>query len=410
MSKRFRFLVIPWLASCIGYGSVFAQIPSRPGDARLDYSKEAFVIEQDSTNIAFESDGTSTGESTARIRIQSDAGVQRYGVLTFSYENSNESMDIDYVRVRRPDGTVISTPGDNIQDMAAEIARAAPFYSDSREKHVPVKGLSVGDVLELQAHWHVAKPMAPGKFWFAYNFSHDTIILQQQLQISVPRDQSVKWKSPDLKPVITEGSGRRVFTWTGSQLEHKSSEQEKTEQETRVYQAVRGQLPPPEVQLSSFQSWEEVGRWYGGLQQERVRPTAEIRAKVAELTKNASDEEAKLHAIYSYVSIQFRYIGVAFGIGRYQPHSAAEVLSNQYGDCKDKHTLLASLLDAAGIKAYPALISSAHEIDPDVPSPAQFDHVISVVPHGNDFLWLDTTPEVSPFAYLSPRCATSPRS
>ncbi len=400
MSNRFHFLLISCLAYCVGSGGLFAQVPSKLENGKPDYSKEAFIIEQDSTNVAFESDGTSTRESSARVRIQSDAGVQRYGVLTFSYQNSNESVDIDYVRVRKPNGTVIPSPTDNVQDMAAEITRVAPFYTDLREKHVPVKGLSVGDVLEFQSHWHVTKPMVPGKFWFAYDFSHDTIILQQQLLISVPHDQLVKWKSPDLKPVITEGSGRRVFTWTGSELEHKSSEWEKKEQETRVYQSIRGQLPPPEVQLSSFQSWEEIGRWYGGLQQERVKPTAEIRSKAAELTKNASDEEAKLRAIYGYVSTQFRYIGVALGIGRYQPHSAGEVFSNQYGDCKDKHTLLASLLDAAGIKAYPALISSAHQVDPDVPSPAQFDHVISAVPQGNDFLWLDTTPEVSPFAYL----------
>jgi len=400
MCKRFRFLVVPLLAFCFGHGAVFAQSPSKSGDAGVDYSKEAFVIEQDSTSLAFDKDGTGTHESTARIRIQSDAGVQRYGVLTFSYENSNESMDIAYVRVTKPDGTLIPSPADNVQDMAAEISRAAPFYTDLREKHVPVKGLSVGDVLEFQAHWRITKPLVPGKFWFAFNFSHDAIILQQQLKISVPHDQEVKWKSPDLKPVIAEESGRRLFTWTSSQLEHRSSEREKTEQETRTYQAVRGQLPPPDVQLSSFQNWEEVGRWYGSLQQERVKPTAEIRAKAAELTKNASDEEAKLRAIYSYVSTQFRYIGVAFGLGRYQPHSATEVLSNQYGDCKDKHTLLASLLDAAGIKAYPALINSARDIDTDVPSPGQFDHVISVVPRGNGFLWLDTTPEVSPFAYL----------
>ena len=257
MSKRFRFLLIPCLACCVGSGTVFAQIPSKLENAKPDYSREAFIIEQDSTNVAFESDGTSTRESTARVRIQSDAGVQRYGVLTFSYQNSNESVDIDYVRVRKPNGTVIPSPTDSVQDMAAEITRVAPFYTDLREKHVPVKGLSVGDVLEFQSHWRITKPMVPGKFWFAYNFSHDSIILQQQLLISVPHDQLVKWKSPDLKPVITEGDRRRVFTWTGSELEHKSSEQEKTEQETRVYQSIRGQLPPPEVQLSSFQSWEE---------------------------------------------------------------------------------------------------------------------------------------------------------
>ena len=65
---------------------------------------------------------------------------------------------------------------------------------------------------------------------------------------------------------------------------------------------------------------------------------------------------------------EFRYIGIAFGVERYQPHFAAEVLANQYGDCKDKHTLLASLLNAAGIKAYPALISTERDIDAEMPS------------------------------------------
>jgi tetratricopeptide (TPR) repeat protein/transglutaminase-like putative cysteine protease len=398
MFKRSRLFTIV-LAFASVPGSVHAQAPSKP-DAKPDYSKEAFVVENTSAKIVFENDGTSTREASARVRIQSDAGVQRYGLLPFSYQNSTESVDVDYVRVVKPDGAVVATPADNTQDMAAQITREAPFYSDLREKHVAVKGLSVGDVLEFHVQWHATKPLVPGQFWFAYNFSHDGIILQEQLQITIPRDRLVKWKSPDIKPAITEEGARRVFTWTSSQLEHKSSEQDKTDQELKLYQAVRGQLPPADVQISTFQSWEEVGRWYGSLQQERVKPTPEIVAKATELTKGASDDNAKLRAIYKYVSTEFRYIGIAFGIGRYQPHTAAEVLGNQYGDCKDKHTLLASLLAAAGIKAYPALINSSHELDPDVPSPGQFDHVIGVVPQGDAFLWLDTTPEVAPFAYL----------
>jgi tetratricopeptide (TPR) repeat protein len=398
MFKHSRLCIIP-LALSVAFRCAHAQAPSKPG-AKPDYSNEAFVVEQTSTRVVFENDGTGTRESSARVRIQSDAGVQRYGLLTFSYESSIEGLDIDYVRVQKKDGTVVPTPAENTQDMAAEITRQAPFYSDLREKHVAVKGLSVGDSLEFQAHWRVTKPLAPGQFWYAYNFSHEGIILQEQLQINVPRDRPVKWKSPDVKPAVTEEGARRVYTWTSSQLDHKSSEQEKTEQETKLYQAARGQLPPADVQISSFQSWEDVGRWYSNLQQERVKATPEIQAKATELTKGASDDNAKLRAIYKYVSTEFRYIGVAFGIGRYQPHAAAEVLSNQYGDCKDKHTLLASLLDTAGIKAYPALISSSHDLDQDVPSPGQFDHVISVVPQGNGFLWLDTTTEVAPFAYL----------
>ena len=395
VSRRF----IGFLAFVFLIPSARSQAPSK-SDTKPDYSKEAFVIEQTSTRITFENDGTGARESAARIRIQSEAGVQRYGLLTFSYQNSTESLDIDYVRVQKPDGTLISTSAENTQDMAAEITREAPFYSDLREKHIAVKGLGVGDLLEYQAHWRVTKPLAPGQFWYAYNFSHDSIILREQLQISVPRDRLVKWKSPDVKPTIGDDGERRVFSWTSSQLEHKSAEQEKIGQETKLYQMARGQFPPADAQFSSFQSWDEVGRWYASLQEERVKPTPEIRAKAAELTKGASDDNAKLRAIYKYVSTEFRYIGIAFGIGRYQPHTAAEVLSNQYGDCKDKHTLFASLLDAAGIKAYPALISSSRDLDPDVPSPGQFDHVIGVVPQGSGFLWFDTTTEVAPFAYL----------
>ena len=91
---------------------------------------------------------------------------------------------------------------------------------------------------------------------------------------------------------------------------------------------------------------------------------------------------------------------IAFGIGRYQPHSAAEILGNQYGDCKDKHTLLAALLSAVGIRAYPALINSQTAVDADVPSPGQFNHVISVVAKGSTLSWMDTTPEVAAIGYL----------
>jgi hypothetical protein len=91
---------------------------------------------------------------------------------------------------------------------------------------------------------------------------------------------------------------------------------------------------------------------------------------------------------------------VAFGVGRYQPHTAAEVLANGYGDCKDKHTLLETMLAAAGLKAYPALIGFGIEMDSEVPSPTQFNHVITYVPLGSRVVWLDSTSEVAPFGML----------
>lgn len=378
---------------------LFAQTPAAKPVPPADHSQEALVIEQFTQIERFENDGTSSRQDTAKIRIQSDAGVRQYGVLTFTYASGTGTLDIEYVRVRKPDGTVVETPPENVQEMAAEITREAPFYSDLHEKHVAVKGLSAGDLLEYRIQEHTTKPLAPGQFWTSYRFTRSQIVLDEQLEISVPRERTVKLKSTAAQPAIGEACGYRVYTWHSANLQKDESDA-KQKATLEAWQQARGRLPGPDVLLSSFASWEEVGRWYGNLQEEQVRPTPEVRAKAAELTKNAPDDEAKLRALYGYVSTQFHYIGIAFGVGRYRPHSAAEVLANQYGDCKDKHTLLASLLEAVGIPAFPALINSGLEIDPEVPSPGQFDHAITLVPRGGGLLWLDTTAEVGPYGYL----------
>jgi tetratricopeptide (TPR) repeat protein len=393
MSKSGRAILLVLAISCSF--AVWAQ-QSTPSD-KPDYSKEAYVYQQITTKWVYENDGTSSRDTTVRLRVQSDAGVQKWGLLRFPYESSTETLEIPYVRVHKTDGTVVSTTPDTFQDMAADVARAAPFYTDLHEKHVAVKGLSVGDTIEYEYQHHVNKPLAPGQFWLAYQFSHDDIVLAEQLEISVPRDRSIKYKSGKLSPSVSEQGKYRVYTWNTSNLKVEPKDDEQL-----AVQQARGRADVPDVQLSSFQSWEEVGKWYGGLQTERVKPGPEIQAKAAELTKGATTDDAKIRAIYKYVSTDFRYIGIAFGIGRYQPHTATEVLANQYGDCKDKHTLLASLLAAAGIKAYPALINTSRQIDPDVPSPAQFDHLIGVIPQGDNLLWVDTTAEVAPAGYLLP--------
>lgn len=91
--------------------------PAKTDSSKPDHSGEAYVIEQFSRKEKFENDGTSLRVDTARLRIQSEAGVQQYGVLSFSYASGTGTFEIGYVRVRKPDGSVVETPPDSIQDM-----------------------------------------------------------------------------------------------------------------------------------------------------------------------------------------------------------------------------------------------------------------------------------------------------
>jgi tetratricopeptide (TPR) repeat protein len=398
----YRYLTFAIILSC--FSAVVSASPQNPSQnstpqtgvqaGKPDYSGENFVIEDFSTNMTFADDGTGQQEQVLRVHLLAPAAVQQFGVLNLPYKSASERLDIIYIRVTKPNGAIIETPTSNAQDIPTEVSRVAPTYSDSREKQVPVKALGVGDVLEWRVCSVKLKPEAPNEFWFSQEFMQDAVVLQETLRITLPQTKYVfvKAGSPDIVPEITEQNGLRTYLWKTAQLKPTKQDQNKTTRPTPK--------KPNGIQLTSFKNWEEVGRWYAALQKPQLEPTPAIRMKAAELVAGATTDDAKLAAIYRFVATDFRYISVSFGQGRYQPHSADEVLSNQYGDCKDKHTLFAALLRSVGIEAWPALIGAGSKLDPDVPSPAQFNHVITYIPNHDHPLWLDTTPEVAPFGML----------
>jgi Flp pilus assembly protein TadD len=379
-------------------------IPNKPEDKPHDYSKEGFVIEQIRTRHRFENDGTGRKEVTARIRVQSEAGVQRWGQLVWSYNSASERMEISYVRVQKAEGTVVTASPDSVQDLTAPVTVQAPVYTDARQKHVSVSGLRPGDMLEYQVVTTIQTPLAPGQFWLDYDFYKAGVVLDEQLEVDLPGNRQMKVKAkPGSDPIITEANGRKIYRWSASHLETESEERDKDKDKEKDKKKKKHSEEDEHaaVQITTFASWEELGRWYASLEKDRRLPTPEIKAKATELTKGLNTDLDKTQALYDYVAKNFRYVSLSLGQGRYQPHAAAEVLKNQYGDCKDKHTLLAALLEAEGLHASSVLINIYRKIDPEVPSPAQFDHVITLLQLGSDEIWMDTTTEVAPFRLLA---------
>ncbi|HSD44993.1 MAG TPA: DUF3857 domain-containing protein, partial [Pyrinomonadaceae bacterium] len=381
---------------------------------KSDYSSEAVVIEELKTTYRFERDGTGQRELSLRAKVQSDAGVERFGQLVLGYSSANEKLDMDYVRVRKADGTVVNATASDIQDLTAPIAREAPIYTDARQKHITVPGLRPGDTLEYRMIWTIHTALARDQFWVEHDFvKRGLIVLNDELTVNIPAASKVKLKTePGFEPAIKEQNGpdaRRIYTWKHANLKsdtEREEEEQKAKENKNADDEEEKDDPDeirPDVQLTTFQSWDEVGKWYADLQRDRVVPDDRIKVKAEELIKGHATEKEKAQALYEYVAKNFRYVSLSLGQGRYQPHAATDVMVNQYGDCKDKHTLLASMLAATGLRAYPVLMNSSRKIDVDMPSPGQFDHVISAIQLGNETLWADTTSEIAPVGLLSPR-------
>lgn len=363
-------------------------VPGQPS-----YATEADVIQQSDTVFRYNADGTGTEEIHVRAKVQNDAGVRAFAVLSAPYASRTQTAQVESITVTHADGTTTVTPPSDAMTLPAQVTQEAPLYSDLQVLQIPVRGLRPGDVIDYRMKVTQTSAEAPNQFWNSFIFLKSQVVLSQTVTLDVPEGKYVQAWSPDFKPVVTKSGGRAVYRWTNSQLKPTSSDSDKKEKP-----ASEGERP--DLAWTSFRTWQELGDWYHSLAAPQSVPNDAVRAQADALTQGAKTPEDQVKAIYTFVSTHIRYIGIDFGIGRYEPHPAAEVLANQYGDCKDKDTLLEALLHAKGFITAPALIGVGFDAVPDLPSPGQFNHVITTVQLPSGRIWLDATPEVAPYRLL----------
>jgi hypothetical protein len=178
-------------------------------------------------------------------------------------------------------------------------------------------------------------------------------------------------------------------------------------------------LFPPGGLNKGFQSWSEMGSWYANLTSGRRDPSPDIKQKVAALTASATTPLARMQALAAFLQTDIRYVAILLGIGGLQPHPAADIFSNRYGDCKDKATLLSSMLKEAGIDSYYVVINAKRGVVTSSTPPHidGFNHVILAVqlppgltdpslmavmqhPKLGRILFFDPTDHLTPFGQL----------
>jgi hypothetical protein len=135
----------------------------------------------------------------------------------------------------------------------------------------------------------------------------------------------------------------------------------------------------PGISTPTEGTWQSIGEWYQTLSKDRLVATPEIAAKAKELASDKIDFYDKTEAIAEFVQKQVRYFAIEMGIGGYQPHFAGDIFHNRYGDCKDKATLLTSMLSTVGVHGALVMVDDRRGVvDPEAPSIVG-DHMIAAI-------------------------------
>jgi tetratricopeptide (TPR) repeat protein len=146
----------------------------------------------------------------------------------------------------------------------------------------------------------------------------------------------------------------------------------------------------PYVAFSTAKSWQQIAARYESIVDQQNR-TGDLQSLVQGVDRSqppltvATQVAAKLHK-------QVRYTGLEFGESEIVPHTPEETLKRNYGDCKDKASLLVAALRSAGLKSYVALLNAGFgtDVDQNIPGLGLFNHAIVYVAVEPP-IWIDAT-------------------
>jgi len=316
----------------------------------------AAVVLSDSTLLTVAPSGEVTTLRRRVVKVLTAAGRDHaYGFVAFDDNTKLRSLEAWSID---PSGKVR-----NVRERDAVETSAASFevFTDTRMKFLDIPS-EVGSVVAYEYETR-ERPYEPGSVW---RFQEEVPVLQARLEVRLPEGWSVEdhW----FNYARTEPAGRAVW-------ELRNVPALIDEPEMPAARALAGWMG---VQWNGSRTWRDVGAWFNGLAAERLMATAALQTKSRELTAGASDP---IRALARFAQRDVRYVAVEIGIGGYQPHPAGEIFANRYGDCKDKATLLRSMLKQIGVDArYVVVNTTRGMVEPSFATIASFNHVITAIP------------------------------
>jgi hypothetical protein len=287
--------------------------------------------------------------------------------------------------------------------------------SDIRALLLQVPAAAPGNVIGYEVEMEET-PDAPAVLW---DFQDTIPVREAHYSLQLPSGWSYKATWLNHAEETPQSGGTNQWRWTLQDLAAVRVEK-RMPPLNGVAGAMYLTLLAPPGQRRSMQTWGDIGAWYADLARGRRDASPQLKKKVAELTAAAPSLLAKMQALATFVQDDVRYVAIELGIGGYQPHAAADVFSHEYGDCKDKATLLSAMLEQIGVESYPVIINASRGVVTQTtpPTPYGFNHAILAVALPADLedpaidatyahaklgrlLFFDPTNAVTPFGSLS---------
>jgi hypothetical protein len=300
---------------------------------------------------------------------------------------------------------------------AVDTSAAAGYevFSDVKYRHLSIPAPDPGNIIGYEYEVE-EQPFFLQDIW---RFQEPDPVRESHFSLQLPVGWvfKVSWLShPEVKP--DEGRGN-VLQWAVRDVKEIRHEPDMPPWEGLAGQMVVSFFPAGGTsRKNELANWEELGSWYENLISGQMQASEPIKQETSSLTAGKSGQLPKMQAIAGFMQHDIRYVEIKLGIGGWQPHAAPDVFSHRYGDCKDKATLMHTMLREIGIDSYLVLINMRRGgVTSATPPRKEFEHAILAIklpdgvkdpsliailqhPKLGRILFFDPTNEVTPFGQI----------
>lgn len=352
------------------------------------------LVLEDDESYTFDEAGRIEHVEYVVYKVLNQKGVDGWDSVSVDWEPWHESRPTIKARVIAPDLSVHMLDPRQITEAPAREGEYKT-YGDGKTLRAPFPAIEQGVVVEEEFVTTETAPFFGPGHAGRVGFGREAAPVRHSLAVfDAPASLPLRTDTillPGLAAQRTEANGRVRLTYEQGPME--------------ALDPAEPNLPPdvahfPAIEFSTGASWQTMATEYGKIVDSRANPAA-VQGIVDGLIAGKKSVAEKEDAILNYLDEEIRYTGIEFDEAAIMPHEPAEVLGRKYGDCKDKATLLVTMLRAAGIPAYVALLNAGSRMDVprDLPGMGIFDHAIVYVP-GPPALWIDATDQYARLGQL----------
>jgi hypothetical protein len=302
-------------------------------------------------------------------------GGREHGTIYASYDAET--------RITGVHGWCIPAQGKDYEVKDKDVLETALFgvsngelATDLRTKILKIPAADIGNIVGYEIE-HEDRPYILQDEW---GFQEEDPVREARYTLQLPAGWEYKaafLHYPEVKP--TSG-GNNQWQWVVNNVEPI-----RPEDDMPPWRAVAGQMivsffPPGGGQTKGFGNWNDMALWEAGLVRGRRESSSEIKQKVAALTASETSATRKMAVLGKFVQDDIRYVAIELGIGGWQPHAATDILSHHFGDCKDKATLLSTMLKEIGIDSYYVIVNTRRgAVNANTPAVNWFNHAILAI-------------------------------